>query len=33
MAKPGENGSLVWEIDASSPGKLSVNGTPMMGGN
>ena len=33
MAKPGENGSLVWEIDASTSGSLSVNGTPMMGGN
>ncbi len=33
MAKPGPNGELVWEIDASTPGSLSVNGTPMMGGN
>ncbi len=33
MAKPGPNGELVWEIDASVPGSLSVNGTPMMGGN
>ena len=33
MAKPGENGALVWEIDASKPGSLSVNGTPLMGGN
>ena len=33
MAKPGENGALVWEIDASKPGSLSVNGTQMMGGN
>lgn len=33
MAKPGANGELVWEIDASTPGSLSVNGTPMMGGN
>lgn len=32
MAKQ-ENGKLVWEIDASRPGALSVNGTPMMGGN
>ena len=33
MSKPGPNGELVWEIDASTPGSLSVNGTPMMGGN
>ncbi len=33
MAKPGNNGALVWEIDASTPGKVLVNGTPMMGGN
>ena len=33
MAKTDENGALVWEIDASTPGSLSVNGTPMMGGN
>jgi len=33
MAKPGPNGELVWEIDASVPGSLSVNGVPMMGGN
>lgn len=33
MAKPGANGELVWEIDASTPGSLSVNGVPMMGGN
>lgn len=32
MAKPGANGELVWEIDASTPGSLSVNGMPMMGG-
>lgn len=32
MAKQ-EDGKLVWEIDASTPGALSVNGTPMMGGN
>lgn len=32
MAKPGPNGELVWEIDASMPGMLSVNGMPMMGG-
>ena len=33
MAKADENGALVWEIDASAPGSLSVNGTQMMGGN
>ena len=33
MAKTDENGALVWEIDASAPGSLSVNGTQMMGGN
>ena len=33
MAKPGANGELIWEIDASTPGSLSVNGVPMMGGN
>ena len=33
MAKTDENGALVWEIDASTPGSLSVNGTQMMGGN
>ena len=33
MAKPGDNGELVWEIDASKPGSLSVNGQQMMGGN
>lgn len=32
MAKQ-EDGKLVWEIDASKPGSLLVNGTPMMGGN
>jgi len=32
MAKPGPNGELVWEIDASMPGMVSVNGMPMMGG-
>lgn len=32
MAKQ-EDGKLVWEIDASKPGALSVNGMPMMGGN
>ena len=33
MAKQGDNGSLVWEIDASTPGSVLVNGTPVMGGN
>jgi hypothetical protein len=32
MAKQ-EGGKLVWDIDASKPGSLLVNGTPMMGGN
>lgn len=32
MAKQ-EDGKLVWEIDASKPGSLLINGTPMMGGN
>ena len=32
MAKQ-DGDKLVWEIDASTPGSLSVNGTPMMGGN
>ncbi|MFT4148989.1 MAG: hypothetical protein QM656_02240 [Paracoccaceae bacterium] len=27
-----ENGTLVWEIDASTPGSLKVNGTDLMGG-
>ncbi len=31
MAKPGPNGELVWEIDASTPGSLLVNGMDMMG--
>lgn len=30
MAKPGENGALVWEIDATTPGTLLVNGTDLM---
>ena len=30
MAKPGDNGALVWEIDASTPGMLLVNGVDMM---
>lgn len=32
MAKT-EGDMLVWQIDASKPGALSVNGTPLMGGN
>lgn len=28
-----EGDKLVWEIDATKPGAVSVNGTPMMGGN
>lgn len=30
MAKPGDDGSLVWEIDASQPGQLLINGTNLM---
>ncbi len=33
MAKTGADDELIWEIDASTPGSLSVNGTPIMGGN
>ncbi|MCY7419729.1 MAG: DUF2125 domain-containing protein, partial [Chloroflexi bacterium] len=35
VARPGEGGALVWEIDATVPGTLKINGTdyaPMMGG-
>lgn len=32
MAKPDENGALVWEIDATRPGTLMINGMDMMGG-
>ena len=32
MAVPGEGGELVWEIDATMPGSLKVNGMDMMGG-
>ena len=32
MAKQ-DGDKLVWEIDASTPGTVSVNGVPMMGGN
>ena len=31
MAAPGENGALVWDIDASTPGTLLVNGVDLMG--
>lgn len=30
MAKPGEDGALVWDIDASVPGTLLVNGVDLM---
>ena len=30
MATPGEEGALVWDIDASVPGTLMVNGTDLM---
>ncbi len=30
MAKPGDDGTLVWEIDATTPGTLLVNGVDMM---
>jgi hypothetical protein len=33
MAETDSNGALVWEIDASTPGSLFINGTQMMGGN
>lgn len=32
MATPGPAGELVWEIDATTPGTLKVNGMDMMGG-
>ena len=31
MAKPGENGALVWELEATAAGGMLVNGTDMMG--
>ncbi|MDB5659746.1 MAG: hypothetical protein JWS10_2361 [Cypionkella sp.] len=31
MAKPGENGALVWELESTATGGLLVNGTNMMG--
>lgn len=30
LAKPGADGALIWEIDASTPGTLLVNGTDLM---
>lgn len=30
MAKPGPDGTLVWEIDATQPGTLLINGVDMM---
>ncbi len=32
MGQPGAAGELVWDIDASAPGSLKVNGMDMMGG-
>lgn len=32
MAKPDENGALVWQIDATQPGTLKINGMDLMGG-
>lgn len=29
LSRPGEGGGVVWEIDASTPGRLLVNGTDM----
>ena len=31
LAKPGTDGALTWEIDASTPGSLLVNGMDLMG--
>lgn len=31
LAKPGTDGALMWEIDASTPGSLLVNGLDLMG--
>ena len=31
MAKPGENGALVWELESTATGGFLVNGTNMMG--
>ena len=33
MAKPGDNGELVWEIDAAKPGSVLINGANVLGGN
>lgn len=32
MGQPGPSGELVWDIDASTPGSLKINGMDMMGG-
>jgi hypothetical protein len=32
MGQPGAAGELVWEIDASTPGSVKINGMDMMGG-
>jgi hypothetical protein len=32
MAKPGDDGALVWELETTAEGGLLVNGTDMMGG-
>jgi hypothetical protein len=32
LASPGPDGELVWEIDATAPGSLKINGMDMMGG-
>ena len=32
LATPGEGGELVWEIDATTPGKVLINGMDLMGG-
>ena len=30
MAKPGTDGALIWELDASTPGAVLVNGVDIM---
>lgn len=32
MAKPGDNGALVWDVEMTPAGALLINGTNMMGG-
>jgi hypothetical protein len=32
LAKPGADGALVWEIDATTPGSVAINGVPMGAG-